>query len=528
MSSEALQILAQSLGKLANDAFAEKLNKELKARSASTAKTRLSETHRTKLDAEVHYITKAATTKFFNEFIVEYEIHTSPGEFEKELEILWNAILKSSTNYYKTDNNTKIYLIDFSKIQASTDKQAILNFIFQDPPGSVILTEERYKKLKAASTGFNGVDALFKNAFSTISPEPDSLLFEFLHAGYDIGHYGANITHLTSTFTIGALLTAGKDNAKILNELLQDNSSKDLIRDAYKNILMSESGRAVFKSELFNLLYEHEMELIRNISSDNSYAKLNLKFNAGSAQIKTIVDKILLNLKNSGVEVGPQNSELNQSIGSEIERMVRAHLPKFYKAIEQVLQQQASSGKLTLEKLKGSDSLEDLIHKKLKADIKGTTPPNTPIISKVDVKSIKKSSEKFLKPIGTKTGTKRTSTSTGNLTSLRNLRGQFTSLVKLETLIRSLLLETIQKNMQRPNLRNQTGRFAESVKLDRLQRERDGSLTAFLSYMKYPYATFEKGGRQGFRGYYPSRLLDQSAREIATKLVTARLKTVIV
>lgn len=113
-------------------------------------------------------------------------------------------------------------------------------------------------------------------------------------------------------------------------------------------------------------------------------------------------------------------------------------------------------------------------------------------------------------------------------TRLRNLQGQFTSLVKLETLIRSLLLETIQKNMQRPNLRNQTGRFAQSIKLDRLQRERDGSLTAFLSYMKYPYATFEKGGRQGFRGYYPSRLLDQSAREIATKLVTARLKTVIV
>lgn len=115
-----------------------------------------------------------------------------------------------------------------------------------------------------------------------------------------------------------------------------------------------------------------------------------------------------------------------------------------------------------------------------------------------------------------------------NIPALRNLQGQFTSVLKLEALMRALLLETIQKNMQRPNLRNQTGRFAESVKLDRLQRERDGSLTAFLSYMKYPYATFEKGGRQGFRGYYPSRLLDQSAREIATKLVTARLKTIIV
>jgi hypothetical protein len=112
--------------------------------------------------------------------------------------------------------------------------------------------------------------------------------------------------------------------------------------------------------------------------------------------------------------------------------------------------------------------------------------------------------------------------------ALRTSRGQFTSLTKLENLIRSMLLSTIQKNMERPNLRNQTGRFAESIKLDRLQRERDGAITAFLSYMKYPYATFEKGGKQGFRGYYPSRLIDQSVRELAKELVTARMKTVIV
>ena len=81
--------------------------------------------------------------------------------------------------------------------------------------------------------------------------------------------------------------------------------------------------------------------------------------------------------------------------------------------------------------------------------------------------------------------------------------------------------------MQRPNLRNQTGRFASSVKLESVSQARDGALTAFLSYMRYPYATFENGGKQGKKGYYPSRLIDQSVREIAKTLVTQRMKVTV-
>lgn len=114
-----------------------------------------------------------------------------------------------------------------------------------------------------------------------------------------------------------------------------------------------------------------------------------------------------------------------------------------------------------------------------------------------------------------------------SLPRLRSPTGKFTSLTNLETLIRSLLYETISKNMQRPNLNYQTGRFAKSVELKSLS-QRNSTIQAFLTYMKYPYQTFEPGYAQGYKGYDPRRLIDQSVREIARKAVTARLQTIIV
>ena len=90
-----------------------------------------------------------------------------------------------------------------------------------------------------------------------------------------------------------------------------------------------------------------------------------------------------------------------------------------------------------------------------------------------------------------------------------------------------MLTETVIKNMERPNLHNQTGRFARSVELVKIS-QRGQSIQAFLTYMKYPYQTFEPGFKQGHKGYDPRRLIDQSVREIATKLVKARLQTVFV
>lgn len=111
---------------------------------------------------------------------------------------------------------------------------------------------------------------------------------------------------------------------------------------------------------------------------------------------------------------------------------------------------------------------------------------------------------------------------------LRSISGQFQSVTKLQSLISSMLQTKIIKNMKEPALVNRTGRFAESVELQNLQyNSRENAIIAFLTYMKYPYATFEPGNRQGSADRSPSLLIDKSVREIATKLTTARLKTII-
>ena len=112
---------------------------------------------------------------------------------------------------------------------------------------------------------------------------------------------------------------------------------------------------------------------------------------------------------------------------------------------------------------------------------------------------------------------------------LRSQTGAFQSVSNLEALIRMSLYETIKKNMYSPALNFQTGRFAESVELKSISYDnRAGAVTAFLTYMKYPYATFEPGGDRGSIDRSPSSLIIRSVREIATKLTKARMQAIII
>jgi len=106
----------------------------------------------------------------------------------------------------------------------------------------------------------------------------------------------------------------------------------------------------------------------------------------------------------------------------------------------------------------------------------------------------------------------------------RDLRGRFTNTTNIQNLISARLAAKIKENMHRPYLINRTGRFAESVYIKNLTVRRDGSVEAFLSYMHYPYQTFEPGYAQGSKGYDPRPLIEQSFRELAESLVVNRLR----
>jgi hypothetical protein len=107
------------------------------------------------------------------------------------------------------------------------------------------------------------------------------------------------------------------------------------------------------------------------------------------------------------------------------------------------------------------------------------------------------------------------------------------SLVNLQQLINTHLQDVISANMgdgaSRNVLNYRTGRFASSVEVERMSESRQGMITAFYSYMKYPYATFSEGGAQSQpKSRDPKLLISKSIREIVGQQVANRLRSVVV
>jgi len=107
---------------------------------------------------------------------------------------------------------------------------------------------------------------------------------------------------------------------------------------------------------------------------------------------------------------------------------------------------------------------------------------------------------------------------------LRDDKGRFTSPASIQNIIQSQITEKVKENMGTGgSLENRTGRFAESVTITNVTQSRQGTLTAFYDYMKYPYQTFERGFKQGSTRRDPRLLISRSIRDIATGLVSHKL-----
>lgn len=121
------------------------------------------------------------------------------------------------------------------------------------------------------------------------------------------------------------------------------------------------------------------------------------------------------------------------------------------------------------------------------------------------------------------------------LSPIRTTQGQFYSLASLQTLLNTHLQDVVSANMgnegyaggQRRILNYRTGRFAESVKVERLSQSRAGAITAFYSYMRNPYEVFEPGHKMGTPlTRDPKLLIAKSIREIAATKVANTMRSV--
>lgn len=107
------------------------------------------------------------------------------------------------------------------------------------------------------------------------------------------------------------------------------------------------------------------------------------------------------------------------------------------------------------------------------------------------------------------------------------------SLTSLQNLINQHLQSVVSANMadgsSRSILNYRTGRFAASATVERMSESRAGMITAFYTYMKNPYQTFEPGYAQGKPASRdPKLLISKSIREIAATKVGNRLRAVLI
>jgi hypothetical protein len=115
-------------------------------------------------------------------------------------------------------------------------------------------------------------------------------------------------------------------------------------------------------------------------------------------------------------------------------------------------------------------------------------------------------------------------------TKLSGVAGE-ADVVSLQNLLNLNLVETVKRNMgdgsRRDILNLRSGRFAESVEVQRVSQSRQGMVTAFYTYMRNPYATFSQGGKQQYpRTRDPKLLISKSIRQIAQQLKIQQLRAV--
>lgn len=204
--------------------------------------------------------------------------------------------------------------------------------------------------------------------------------------------------------------------------------------------------------------------------------------------------------------------------------------PKLQKTLQIALQSQKTFNELISSR--GSDSLLEhytnmimqQLDPKRKVNKSTTTAKATRKLKKANAPKVKNKLNKLKTDL---------SSLTVNITRTQKPAQDVLDLTSLQVLLNNRLVDQVKQNMGDGNRRDvlnlRSGRFAESVRVERLSESRAGMITAFYTYMKNPYATFSAGGRQQYpRSRDPKLLIAKSIREIAAEQVANRLRAVVV
>lgn len=242
------------------------------------------------------------------------------------------------------------------------------------------------------------------------------------------------------------------------------------------------------------------------------------------------VAQCLLDLQFSFVVSMPSAYNTNTLRVAEVEK-IKSYLTKNAAAdFEKVLTDKIKGGVLSYEDISASPTLQEflvqgiidvVLGKNTKQLVKTST-------SKKSTRGAPIQQVKKHKPNLNKVRQKNTQVVVK--TNIPN-RPESLNLTNLQNLLNQRLHDQIRANMGTGSSKNilnyRQGRFAQSAKVERMSESRQGMITAFYTYMKYPYATFSGGGRQQYpKSRDPKLLISKSIREIAGTAVANRMRAV--
>lgn len=321
----------------------------------------------------------------------------------------------------------------------------------------------------------------------------------------------------------------------------------DYSRHRIDKEIAEDTGDGLAKSQVLAQL-DNVIAYYRKLDFDSA----NLQ-PAGTLEVYARSDKVMKATGHTVYTVEFQPKAVNQQAGKDIAKTFgnirelfdpKARTDKEYRALVTKIRNNVKDPvfRKQLLTLRSSPSLLDMINKQIRDTLLGRATAqeyHVPLVkvasttvSKPDGKKISASAKKKVAELE-KLKRKVTSAKSKPLNALK---GTF-SLASLQLLLNMHLQNVVSANMgdegypggQRRVLNYRSGRFAASVKVERLSLSREGMVTAFYDYMKYPYQTFEPGFAQGnIKSRNPKLLISKSIAEIAAIKVANRMRSVLV
>lgn len=321
------------------------------------------------------------------------------------------------------------------------------------------------------------------------------------------------------------------------------------------------------RDELYKYMTKGNMPVMSEDEADYALGFLdNLilhmqKLDIESAELKTLTGPVFLKYNKSATRflVELQSESDNAASAKLVQRLsgqkggstgIRGLInpqstqAKALAGILDVLASDASFSTSEILDFKSSPTMRDLILDEI-LEVFGVKPknpkqikspriklPNEIITAYVDEKAKAEYRKKLKKTLReAQTNKQQIKKQKNNIQQVKGIALAQTNLLSLTNLINSQIQDVISANMGNGSAKNvlnyRSGRFAGSVKAQNATMSREGMITVFYSYMKNPYATFSEDGRQAYpRSRDPKLLISQSIRDIATQVVTNKLRAV--